>query len=386
MSLISRQLAAGIMRKVPVPLTNRPDLSYDILIEPGLIGRAPSILADMYSGKSIAVISDRNVASLYGHELTAKLIDKKFRLVEMIEFPAGEASKCRRVKEQVEDRLFEAGMGRDSVVVALGGGVTGDLAGYVAATFNRGVPLVQVPTSLLAMADSSIGGKVGIDVPWGKNLIGAFHQPSLVLIDPRMLNSLPEQELKSGMAEVVKHGVIRDADLFDYIEQHLDRILGREEDVMAELVARNCAIKADVVSQDERESNLRQILNFGHTLGHAVESFSGFGWLHGEAVSCGMAAEAEIAVLMGLMKPDERDRITALLVRIGLPVDIRTLDAGAETLVKLTRLDKKARTGRARYALAAGIGSMATRADGGYGIEVDEQLVREVLISIGANG
>ncbi|MBW7995267.1 MAG: 3-dehydroquinate synthase [Candidatus Glassbacteria bacterium] len=372
------------MRTVPVPLTDRHDLSYDILIEPGLFEKTPSILAEMFSGRAVALIADSNVGNLYGRDLSTVLRGSKFRLVESIQFPAGEASKCRKVKEELEDRMFTAGMGRDSLVVALGGGVTGDLAGYVAATFNRGVPLVQVPTSLLAMADSSVGGKTGIDVPWGKNLLGAFHQPALVLIDPRVLNTLPERELKSGMAEVVKHGVIRDADLFGYIEDNLDKILGCDEETMTELVARNCLIKADVVSRDERESNLRQILNFGHTLGHAVEAFTRFGWLHGEALACGMAVEAELAVRLELMAAGDRDRITALLRRLGLPVGLGALDVSAGKLLELTRLDKKARGGRARYALAAGVGGMAANADGSYGIDVDEDLAVQVLIDAGA--
>lgn len=373
-----------MMRKVPVPLASQPDLSYDILIDPGLLEQVPSILAEMFSGRALALISDSNVASLYGHSLAERLRDSDFRLVETVEFPAGEPSKCRNTKEEVEDRMFAAGMGRDSVVVALGGGVTGDLAGFVAATFNRGVPLVQIPTSLLAMADSSIGGKTGIDVPWGKNLLGAFHQPALVMIDPRVLNTLSNRQLASGMAEVVKHGVIRDAALFGYIEENLERILGRDEEVMAELVAHNCGIKAEVVSRDERESNLRQILNFGHTLGHAVEAFTEFAWLHGEAVACGMAAEAGLAVRLGLMPSDDRDRIVALLERIGLPVSLRELNAPAGTLLELTRMDKKARGGRARYALASAVGSMATDEDGWFGIAVEEDLVEEVLIGVGA--
>jgi 3-dehydroquinate synthase len=372
------------MPKVPVSLSKTPDLSYDILIEPGLIDTAAALLEEKFQGRAVALISDSNVAEIYGGKLLTGLRTRDFRLVELIEFAPGEASKCRQVKERLEDRLFEAGFARDSLVVALGGGVTGDLAGYVAATFNRGVPMVQIPTSLLAMADSSIGGKVGIDVPWGKNLLGAFHQPSLVLIDPSVLVSLPQRELCAGMAEVVKHGVIRDAGLFTFIDDNLDNILACDQELMAELVARNCRIKAEVVSLDERESNLRQILNFGHTLGHAVESFSGFGWLHGEAVAAGMVAEAELAAGMGLMDPEVPGRIAQLLNLLNLPVELSALDASADMLVELTRLDKKARSGRARYALASGIGAMATDESGGYGIEADEAEARRVLVKLGA--
>ncbi len=383
--LSPRPDAIDDMLKVSVPLGNRPDLSYDILIEQGLLGStAAALLEEKFRGRSLALVSDGNVADIYGDKLLSSLRGKDFRLVELIQFAAGEGSKCRRVKEEIEDRLFGSGMARDTLVVALGGGVTGDLAGFVAATFNRGVPLVQIPTSLLAMADSSIGGKVGIDVPWGKNLLGAFHQPSLVLIDPALLATLPERELVSGMAEVVKHGVIRDAELFGFIEENLERILGRDPELLAELVARNCRIKAEVVSLDERENNLRQILNFGHTLGHAVESFSGFGWLHGEAVALGMVAEAALAVNLGLLAPEVPERLAALLSRIGLPVELGPLAAPAEELVELTRLDKKARSGKARYALPSRIGAMATDKSGGYGIEAAEADVRRALVRLGA--
>ena len=382
--LLSGQRANVKMPTVPVPLKNSPDLSYEILIEPGLLGNVASLLEAAFRGRSVALVADSNVAPLYAEQLLKSLLEKDFRLVELIEFTAGEASKCRRVKQEIEDQLFSAGMARDSLVVALGGGVTGDLAGFVAATFNRGVSLVQVPTSLLAMSDSSIGGKVGIDVPWGKNLLGAFHQPSLVLIDPAVLDTLPDRELRSGMAEVVKHGVIRDRDLFAYIETNLERILARDQGLMSELVARNCRIKAEVVSLDERESNLRQILNFGHTIGHAVESFTDFGWLHGEAVAFGMVAESALAVRMGLMDRADSERITRLLKKVGLPVDITSLDAPVDRLLELTCLDKKARAGKARYALAASIGSMATDESGGYGMVADESDVHHVLVSMGA--
>lgn len=371
---------------VPVRLDRRQDQSYPILIEPGLLGRAAEIIAERFPAHACAVISDSNLRDLYAAKIASALHAAGLRTPETICFPAGEQSKNRRVKEQVEDRMFEAGLGRDSLVVAIGGGVVGDLAGYVAATYARGVPLVQVPTSLLAMADSSIGGKTGVDVPWGKNLIGAFHQPALVLIDPEVLATLDQRQFTAGLAEVVKHGVIRERGLFEYIEVNRSVISRDNADLLAELVTRNCRIKAAVVEEDERESNLRQILNFGHTVGHVVEAFSGYRMLHGEAVACGMAVEAEIAAALGLLEAAEAARIVESLASLGLPVELGRLNAPAGRLLEMTALDKKARKGRARYALPDEIGRMATREDGSYGIEVPEEVVRSALVARGAVG
>ena len=369
---------------VPVRLERLQDHSYSILIDPGLLGRAAEIIAERFPASACAVISDSNLRDLYAQKIAFALQAAGLRTPEVISFPAGEESKNRRVKEQVEDRMFEAGLGRDSVVIAVGGGVVGDLAGYVAATYARGVPLVQVPTSLLAMVDSSIGGKTGVDVPWGKNLVGAFHQPALVLIDPEVLVTLDPRQFTAGLAEVVKHGVIRDRDLFEYVEDNRGGIARENAGLLAELVARNCRIKAAVVEEDERESNLRQILNFGHTVGHAVEAFSGYLMLHGEAVACGLAVEADIAAALGLCGAAEAERIVELLAGLGLPVEFSDLKAPAGRLLELTALDKKARQGRARYTLPCGIGRMATREDGSYGIEVPEQAVLSALVARGA--
>jgi len=378
--------ARQALLEVPVRLERAQDRSYPILIEPGLLRRASEIIADRFPSTACAVISDSNLTGLYAGKIAAGLEEAGLRTPAVISFPAGEQSKNRRVKEQVEDRMFEAGLGRDSLVVAVGGGVVGDLAGFVAATYARGVPLVQVPTSLLAMADSSIGGKTGVDVPWGKNLIGAFHQPALVLIDPEVLITLDQRQFAAGMAEIVKHGVIRELELFDYLESSLEQLTRDNADLLADLVARNCRIKASVVQQDERETNLRQILNFGHTLGHAVEAFSGYRMLHGEAVACGMALEADIAVALGLLKAQGAARIAGLLTRLGLPVTLAGLAAPAERLIEMTTLDKKARKGRARYALPLEIGRMAASGDGSYGIEVPDEVVRNVLVARGATG
>ena len=372
------------MQEVSVRLKRETDDSYQILIAPGLFEQAAARLAGLFGGCAFAVVSDSNVAKLYAAALTAKLRELGCRVAAPIVFPAGEQSKTRRVKSRVEDRMFRAGLGRDTVVVALGGGVVGDLAGFVAATYARGVKLVQIPTSLLAMVYSSIGGKTGLDVPWGKNLIGAFHQPAIVLIDPRLLGTLDPIQFRAGMAEVVKHAVIRDRRLFDFLETNLAGITHGEEGLLAELIQRNCRIKAAVVEEDERESNLRQILNFGHTVGHAVETSCGYRLLHGEAVAAGMSVEADIASRMGLLSEGAARRVSDLLQRLELPVDLAGLKTSAEKLIELTALDKKARQGRPKYALPSAIGEMARAGGGSYVHEVDEWLVREALLEKGA--
>lgn len=371
------------MRKVELELRKTVDLSYDILIEPGLLRRAGEMLTGKFGRGAYAVITDSNVAEKYAEPLAAGLAAAGCSRVEVVTIPAGEASKTRQIKEEVEDSLFSSGLGRDSFIVAVGGGVVGDLAGFVAATYARGVPFIQVPTTLLSMIDSSVGGKTGVDAPWGKNLVGAFHQPSLVLIDPLVLGSLPAEQFVSGMAEAVKHGVISDRELFRFIEDHFREILSLSPEILTELIERNCAIKAGVVSRDEREINLRQILNFGHTLGHAVEALSGFTLLHGQAVAFGMLLEAGISSGMGLFPADDAGRLEKLLDALGLPVKVKLKGVSALRILEYTHLDKKARSGRARYALPLRIGEMAMDQSGRYGLEVEDTLVLEALRSRG---
>ena len=372
------------MLEISIHLRREVDSSYPILIHPGLLDEAPAMLAERFNGLGFAVVSDSNVTGLYASPMVKKLRGLGCRTTDVISFPAGEQSKNRRVKETIEDRMFEAGLGRDTVVVAVGGGVVGDLAGFVAATFARGVRLVQIPTSLLAMVDSSIGGKTGVDVPWGKNLVGAFHQPVIVLIDPRVLATLAEEQFTSGMAEVVKHGVIRDHNLFSFIENSLGQIKSGGENTITELVARNCRIKGAVVAEDEREGNLRQILNFGHTVGHAVEAASGYRWLHGQCVALGMSVEADIACRMGLLEAGEAARLDQLLRRLGLPVEMGGLKAPIGKLIELTCQDKKSKGGRPKYALPCAIGRMATGSDGAYGLDVEDRVASQALIAKGA--
>jgi 3-dehydroquinate synthase len=296
---------------------------------------------------------------------------------DFISFPAGEGSKSRRVRDEIEDGIIRLGAGRDTALVALGGGVVGDLVGFVAATFKRGVPYVQVPTTLIGMVDSSIGGKTGINHPAGKNLIGAFHQPSAVYIDVDYLKTLPDRHYASGLAEVIKCGVIADRGLFASLETHLDRILRREPDLMSRVIEACCLIKAKVVMDDPRESSRRKILNFGHTIGHAIETLSGFRLAHGEAVAIGMVAEARVAARLGMLSAAALARIARLCDATGLPTAVPPAFTPA-AILQVARHDKKNRQGRVAYALPTRIGGMASEG-GDYAVPVNDTLVTEIL-------
>src|SRR5712691_6697542 len=282
------------MVKLRVAISEQRDASYDILIGRGLLADLPALAKAACPASRYAVITDSHVAKLYGESVVARLRDATLQ-VQLFEFPAGEWNKTRETWAALSDRLLARQFGRDAAVIALGGGVVGDVAGLVAATYLRGIPYVQVPTTLLAMIDSSIGGKTGVDVPAGKNLLGAFHQPRLVVVDLDVLGSLPPQQLASGMAEAVKHGVIGDAAYFAALERDPKAIAARNPDALERLVRRSVEIKAAVVVADEREAGRRAVLNFGHTVGHAIEATGRFSALHGEAVAIGMAYEARLA-------------------------------------------------------------------------------------------
>lgn len=348
---------------------------YRIHVGEGLLASLGRIAADATRAHRYAIITDANVAVLYGARAREALSPSR---TDLYHIPAGESYKTRESWAAVTDRMLEDGHGRDTVVVALGGGVIGDLAGFVAATFMRGIPFVQVPTTLLAMVDASVGGKTGVDTPVGKNLVGAFHQPAAVVADTTVLRTLPVEQLRAGMAEALKHGVIADARHFEDA-QRAGAALGKSPvaDDLADLVARSVAIKADVVARDEREGGVRKTLNLGHTLGHAIEHESGYALLHGEAVAIGMALEAEIAERIGVAERGVAERIRAALREVGLPIAPPTQLEPAR-LLAATRGDKKARRGVAEYALPARIGAMAG-ADRGWGIAVPDDVVLAVL-------
>ena len=329
-------------------------------------------------GRRLAIISDETVAPLYAARVAAALAPSP---VTILTIPAGEASKTRAAGRALTDELLDAGFGRDTAIIALGGGVVGDLAGFVAATYMRGIPFVQVPTSLLAMIDAAIGGKTGVDTRAGKNLVGAFHQPALVIVDPRALSTLPLSHVRNGLAEAIKHGVIASRAEFEWIASNLASLLGEggpAPEIADRLVRRNIEIKAAVVARDEREGGVRKTLNFGHTIGHAVESLSGYAMLHGECVAIGMVVEARIAALVGVaMRPSLADVDRALLRAAGLPTALPSSMTPADVL-EATRTDKKARGGSVEYALPAKLGEMAG-AERGYALRVPDAIVIQAL-------
>src|SRR5688572_18113779 len=343
------------MRVVNVALGNR---GYGILIGHDLLRRIGRECRPLGLGQRCAVISDQNVAPAYGSRCLADLVAAGFDPV-LITIPAGETAKSLRTVHSCYDQLARYRLERNSFIVALGGGVVGDLAGFVAATYLRGIAFVQVPTTLLAQVDSSVGGKVGVNLRAGKNLVGAFFQPRRVLCDLDTLATLPPREFRAGLAEVIKYGIISDAGLFRQLERDLPKLLDRESKTLAAVIARCCAIKADVVQKDETEVGLRATLNFGHTIGHAIEAISSYGkYLHGEAISIGQAAAAKLSARVLGLRQREVERIITLFERAGLPVQIALSARQREKLFSAMRLDKKVSSGEIKFVLAKRIGEV----------------------------
>ncbi len=324
------------------------------------------------------MVTDSNIQPLY-----AAKIENQFEkgTLEVLTIPPGESNKTREAWSRLTDQLLAKGYGRDTTIIALGGGVVGDLAGFVAATFMRGVPIVQVPTTLVAMVDAAIGGKTAVDTPAGKNLVGAFHSPATVLIDPHLLATLPLREMRAGFAEVVKYGVIADGPYLREVAGGVQKLLSAPRDLvgdsMLSLIVRSVEIKADIVSRDQREDGLRKVLNFGHTIGHAVELVSGFSLLHGEAVAIGMALESRLAERIGLAQTGTAETVSSALQAAGLPL---ALPPGFErgAVIEAMRSDKKGRSGKTRLALPLRIGAMAG-AETGWTVSVGDDQLREVL-------
>jgi 3-dehydroquinate synthase len=343
------------VRTVPVKLGSR---SYAIKIASALLQNIGKECAHLKLGERCAIITDKNAGKFFAKTIFNSLVRAGFSPL-LITVPAGETAKSLRTVEDCYDQLAEHRLERKSFIVALGGGVVGDLAGFVAATWLRGIPFVQAPTTLLAQVDSSVGGKTGVNLRAGKNLVGAFYQPRLVLCDLDTLRTLPDREFRAGLAEVIKYGIIFDAKLFAELERSLVKILKRDEKVLAPIVARCCEIKAEVVGADETESGLRAILNFGHTIGHAIENSAGYGkFLHGEAISIGQVAEAKLSKkILGLAECDAR-QIEALFTRYGLPTQIKLNVSQRRRFFDAMRLDKKARDGEVRFVLARKIGKV----------------------------
>lgn len=356
---------------MPVITVGLDDRSYPLVIEDGCLATIGTDLAARRIAKRYGVIVDDVVARLFGGQLSESL-DSAGIQYEMLVFPSGEASKSLQTLGDLAGRLARLGFDRKDALIGFGGGVTGDLAGFLASTYMRGIPFVQVPTTLLAQVDSSVGGKTGVDIPEGKNLIGAFHQPKAVYIDISVLSSLPETELLGGLAEVIKYGVIRDSSFFEFLEDKRADILQLDNDCITKTVQTCCEIKADVVAEDEREGDVRRILNYGHTIGHAVEGASDYTLIHGHAVAIGMVAAAKIAEMNNLLATEDRKRIVSLIRAYGLPVNVpAALDRSR--IKRYLQADKKNIGGTVFYVLPTAIGNTCI-----YN-EVTEEQVNGVL-------
>ena len=358
------------MRTVKVPLGDR---SYSIKIGNELLPNLGKECRRLKLGTRCALITDRKVGPIYSKTAMSSLRKSGFEPIE-IRVPAGETAKSLKTIQSSYDKLAKHRIERSSFIVALGGGVVGDMAGFLAASYLRGIGFVQVPTTLLSQVDSSVGGKVGVNLKAGKNLVGAFYQPRLVLCDLNTIKTLPKRELRAGLAEVIKYGIIEDSKLFQRIERKMSNLLSLDTIEMAYIVARSCQIKAKIVEQDETENGLRAILNYGHTIGHALEAISSYGkFLHGEAISIGQVAASKISRdLLGLSQ-SEVDRIEALFTAAGLPTKIHLSKNEMKKLLAAMKLDKKVTDGKVNFVLASTIGKVS------FGIESPEANIKASL-------
>lgn len=345
----------------------------DVVLHKGLL-RDPTILMPYLKdvGERFAIVCDEQIEPLYGQKLQQLISQSGFESF-LYTFPAGEQHKNRASKERLEDQLFAAGLGKDTCIIALGGGVTTDLAGYVAATYCRGVPLIMMPTSLLGMVDASIGGKTGVNVPYGKNLVGCIYQPRKILIDPDALKSLSVRELRNGVAEMIKHGLILDANYFQELFQHADAILQGDSDILSKVIFESCRIKSNVVTEDEREAGKRHLLNYGHTIGHALEKISEYSIPHGEAVAIGMLVEAHLAVQLGHTHQETFEKIEQILEKYNFPLQM-SLQFTSQQVIDAMRMDKKSLKGLPRFIILSKIGE-AMSFGGAYCTPVDEKMI-----------
>lgn len=363
-----------------VELKKVVDDSYDIEIGYDLSNKLVSDIKKGLVGdiRKFAVITDSNVRNLYARPICENLLRAGYE-VDLFVFPAGEKSKTRETKEHIEDAMLEKGYRRDCCIIAVGGGVVSDLSGFVAGTYGRGIPFINYATTLLSAADASVGGKTAVDTPLATNLIGLFHQPKKVYIDITTWKTLPEREMRSGMAETIKHACLASEDMFEFLEENMEDIMAFNSFACEYIAENNCQIKYKVVMQDEKETGLREILNLGHTVGRAIETVSGYRLLHGEAVAIGLVAQAMLSESFGYMKQEEVDRVVALLQKAGLPISIpHYIDR--EELIRKLYTDKKVRNGRLRFALQKGIGNVVEFSQGVFAIAVEEDAVRDVIM------
>lgn len=356
------------------------DDSYDIEIGCAL---QEKLISDISAGlvgniRKFAVVTDSTVEKLYAQRI-CDMLSAKGCECRLISFPAGETSKTRQTKEYIEDTMLSAGFRRDCCIIAVGGGVVTDIAGFVAGTYGRGVPFINYATTLLAAADASIGGKTAVDTPLATNLIGIFNQPRKVYIDISAWKTLPQRQLSSGMAETIKHACIASREFFDYIYDNMDGVFSFDGEVCRKIAEENCRVKYNVVMKDERESGLREILNLGHTVGRAIETVSGYRLLHGEAVSIGLIAEIKLSHKLGYSSEEDERLLTGLLERAGLPTAIPEY-IDREELVKKLYTDKKVRNGCLRFVLQKGIGEVAVFGENNYAKEIPENEIREIIM------
>ena len=369
-------MAENIKTRLRINLRREVDDSYEIEFGSNLSPDIADYLKQEGKASKYAIITDTNVEKLHAIELQKRLSEKGLTS-NIFTFPAGEKNKTIVQCTNVIDKMSQLGYARDSYILALGGGVVGDMAGFIAAIFNRGVPYIQIPTTVLSQADSAVGGKTGVDTEYGKNLIGAFKQPKKVFVDVATLRTLPEIEFRSGLAETIKHGVIRDANFFAYLEDNMNNILARKDEYSLEIAMQNCRIKGEVVEIDPNERGLRRILNYGHTIGHAIEKRSNFRLPHGFCVSIGMMAAGRIALEIGQFSKQDLQRQQELLIKAGLPLHIPQGISNKE-LIELTTLDKKSKNGEARYCLPVKIGKM-NYFNGAYVLPIAKEFVMNAL-------
>ena len=357
------------------------DDSYEIEIGHKLQDKLVNDLKNGLTGKKkFAVVTDSIVEGLYGRDIYERIIAAGFK-ADLFVIPEGEKSKTREMKEFLEDSMLEKGYRRDCAVIAVGGGVVTDLAGFTAGTFGRGVPFVNYATTLLAAADASVGGKTAVDTPLATNLIGIFNQPDKVYIDIDTWKTLPAVQVSSGLAETIKHGCLGDRELFEYLEKNVDRIFAGDTDACEYIADHNCRVKYQVVMKDERESGLREVLNLGHTVGRAVETVSDYKLYHGEAVAIGLAAQARLGEKMGYVTADERVRVEELLKRAGLPVTVPDY-VDKDALVKKLYTDKKVRDGKLRFVFQKGIGSVMQFGDNNFAQQISEPEIAAVIAEL----
>ncbi len=343
------------METVRVDLREEIDNSYDILIDKGLFDNLANELKNKPIANAYAIITDSVVTRIYGNKLLKNFQNKNLH-THLISFPAGEKSKNRKTKENIENEMLKLALGRDTCIIALGGGVVGDLAGFVAATYMRGIPYIQVPTTLLAMVDSSIGGKVAVDTAHAKNVIGAFYQPKRVIIDLNFLKTLPKNELINGLAEVIKHALTKDKDFFHFLEKNIDKILNYDLEILRQTVRRSCEIKAEIVAEDEKEKGMRRILNYGHTIGHAIESALNYKISHGNAIAIGMSYAAKLSAKKDFLHEGSVIRQNNLLEYIGLPHKLSHHKLKPKKILEHIQYDKKIINGKINFVLLNSIG------------------------------